>query len=60
MGNVIVTVILFIFFIGLLSLLIDCLYVTRKQNPLMQKEETTEATVILEDNFEVDLDNLYK
>lgn len=60
MGNVIVTIILFIFFIGVLSLLIDCLYVSHKTDLLIQEKEATEATVILEDNFEVDLDKLYK
>lgn len=60
MGNVIVTIVLFIFFIGVLSLLIDCLYVSYKTDSLIQEKETTEATVILEDNFEIDLDKLYK
>lgn len=60
MGNVIVIIVLLIFFIGLLSLLIDCLYITHKTDSLIQEKETTEATVILEDNFEVDLDKLYK
>lgn len=60
MGNVIVVIVLLIFFIGVLSLLIDGLYITRKRYPLIQEKKEQEATVILNDNFEVDLDNLYK
>lgn len=60
MGNVIVTIVLLIFFIGLLSLLIDCLYTTTKQGPFTEKKKEPDATVILQENFEIDLDKLYK
>lgn len=60
MGNVIVTIVLLIFFIGLLSLLIDCLYITSKQGPFIKKRKEPDSTVILQENFEINLDNLDK
>lgn len=60
MGNVIVTIVLLIFFIGLLSLLIDCLYITNKQEQFTSKKKEPDVTVILQENFEIDLNNIYK
>lgn len=59
MGNLIVVSVLFIFCIGCLSLVIDSLNVKRKPKIYPLKNES-EATVVLKEDFEIDLDKLYK
>ena len=58
MGNYIVVGILFIFFIGVLSLLMDMLCSKPNKTYYVETKETP-ATVILEELFEVDTDNFY-
>lgn len=60
MGNALVVFILFVFFIGSISLLIDCLYIRPKQVSFIKKQKEPDATVILQENFEIDLNNIYK
>lgn len=58
MGNYIVVGILFIFFIGVLSLLMDMLCSKPNKTYYVETKETP-ATVILEESFEVDVDKFY-
>lgn len=58
MGNYIVVGILFIFFIGVLSLLMDILCSKPNKTYYVETKETP-ATVILEESFEVDVDKFY-
>ena len=58
MGNYIVVGILFIFFIGVLSLLMDMLCYKPNKTYYVETKETP-ATVILEESFEVDVDKFY-
>ena len=58
MGNYIVVGILFIFFIGVLSLLMDMLCSKSNKTYYVETKETP-ATVILEESFEVDVDKFY-
>lgn len=56
MGTYIVTGILFIFFMGVIGLIMDSLTTKHKQDYTTRNTDHTPATVILDENHNIDLD----
>ena len=58
MSTYILTGVFFIFFIGVMSLIMDSLTLKKKQNYISENTEQIPATVLLEESYNIDFENI--
>lgn len=58
MGTYIITGILFLFFMGVMSLVMDSLTTRKKQNYIIENTDQIPATVLLEENYNIDFEKI--
>lgn len=58
MGIYIVTAVLFIFFMGVMGLVIDSLISRKRQNYIIENTDQIPATVLLEEDYNIDFEKI--